>query len=80
MTTIIFTNQKGGVGKTTLTREIGLYLGTKGYSILLVDCDAQGNLTKSLPADPDAPGLFAALDGTPCDLQPVASGVDLLSG
>jgi chromosome partitioning protein len=45
---VIFSNQKGGVGKTTLTREIGLTLATIGKRVLLVDCDPQGNLTKSL--------------------------------
>ena len=44
MTKIVFTNQKGGVGKTTLTRELGCYLAhEKGLKTLLVDCDSQGN-------------------------------------
>ena len=45
---IIFTNQKGGVGKTTLTRELGIYLSSGGIHILLIDADPQGNLSKSL--------------------------------
>lgn len=45
---IIFSNQKGGVGKTTLTRELGIYLSHKGIHILMVDGDPQGNLSKSL--------------------------------
>jgi chromosome partitioning protein len=60
--TIIFSNQKGGVGKTTLTREIGLTLATSGKRVLLVDCDPQGNLTKSLVDRADgAGGLYDAL-------------------
>ena len=44
----LFINQKGGVGKTTLLREIGFYLSATGHKVLFVDCDPQGNLTKSL--------------------------------
>ena len=60
MKTVIFSNQKGGVGKTTLTRELGIYLASIGHRILLVDCDPQGNLTKSLIEDNDG-GLYDAL-------------------
>jgi chromosome partitioning protein len=58
--TVIFSNQKGGVGKTTLTRELGIYLSSLGRHILLVDCDPQGNLTKSLLEATDG-GLYDAL-------------------
>lgn len=56
---ISFINMKGGVGKTTLCREIGLYL-AKYYNVknengekiitkvLLIDIDPQANLTQSL--------------------------------
>ena len=45
---ISFINMKGGVGKTTLCREIGYTL-NKDYnqSILFVDIDPQANLTQS---------------------------------
>jgi chromosome partitioning protein len=49
---IAFTNQKGGVGKTTLCREIGVYLSTLGRRVLLIDLDMQGNLTKSFETYP----------------------------
>jgi len=38
-------NQKGGVGKTTLTQALARCLNRKGYKVLLVDMDAQRNLT-----------------------------------
>ncbi len=60
--TILFSNQKGGVGKTTLTREIGLTLACSGKRVLLVDCDPQGNLTKSLVDGAEGSGgLYDAL-------------------
>jgi chromosome partitioning protein len=59
---LIFSNQKGGVGKTTLTREIGVTLAESGKRMLLVDCDPQGNLTKSLVDGSDSGGLYEALE------------------
>lgn len=45
---ISFANHKGGVGKTTTTASMGSILASKGYKVLLVDLDAQANLTSSL--------------------------------
>lgn len=46
---ISFINMKGGVGKTTLTKEIGYHLATvKKLKVLLVDVDPQINLTQSV--------------------------------
>jgi cellulose biosynthesis protein BcsQ len=39
-------NLKGGVGKTTLTANIGVALARKGHRVLLVDLDFQGSLTR----------------------------------
>jgi chromosome partitioning protein len=45
---IALTNAKGGVAKTTSCVNIGAGLALKGYRTLLVDCDTQGQVTKSL--------------------------------
>ncbi len=51
--TIAVMNQKGGVGKTTTTLHLGIGLAGRGYSVLLIDTDPQGNLAKALGYEPD---------------------------
>jgi len=47
MICIAIANQKGGVGKSTITRELSACCAIRGYSVLAIDCDPQGNLTSS---------------------------------
>lgn len=48
MRKISFTNQKGGVGKTTTTINTGAGLSKLGYRVLLIDMDPQANLSYSI--------------------------------
>ncbi len=50
---IAFANQKGGVAKTTTTLNLGVAMKEKGFTVLAIDLDPQGNLTMSQGWNPD---------------------------
>jgi chromosome partitioning protein len=50
---IAFANQKGGVAKTTTALNLAVAFMEKGFRVLCVDMDPQGNLTMSQGIDPD---------------------------
>ena len=76
---VVFSNQKGGVGKTTLTRELGIYLSLKGKKVLLIDCDPQANLSRGLVEEEEV-GLYQALTGESLEITNISSNLSLLSG
>jgi chromosome partitioning protein len=50
---IAFANQKGGVAKTTTTLNLAVAFKERGFRVLVVDLDPQGNLTMSQGLNPD---------------------------
>lgn len=61
MTTLVLANNKGGVGKTTSALNIADALVLRGYTVLLIDGDQQGNLSQSFKYSPPPLGTLAAV-------------------
>ena len=79
-TTIIsVANHKGGVGKTTTVASVGVGLANLGRRVLLVDLDAQANLTSSLLAqEPDTTLYDTLVEGHELSIIHVMDKVDLI--
>ena len=60
---IAVANHKGGVGKTTTVASLGSILASKGRRVLLVDLDAQANLTSSLAPSWEGASIYESLTG-----------------
>ena len=58
---ISIVNHKGGVGKTTSVSSLGVALSRMGKRVLLVDLDAQGNLTDTLTKTPGDRSIYDSL-------------------
>jgi len=61
--TVVFANQKGGVGKTTSAVNIGAYIAASGRRVLLIDFDPQGNLSSSVGIRNPEVGIYDVLIG-----------------
>lgn len=88
---ISVSNQKGGVGKTVSSVNLGIGLAREGYKVLMIDADAQGSMSISLGCDqPDkldyslANVLVDIINDQPIDVNKGIihheEGVDLMPG
>jgi chromosome partitioning protein len=59
--TIVFANQKGGVGKTTTVVNVGAFLADAGYKTLLIDFDAQANLSSAVGYNKVSQSIYEVL-------------------
>ncbi|MGD9802279.1 MAG: ParA family protein [Hyphomicrobiaceae bacterium] len=88
---LLFANQKGGVGKTTLSTNIAAYFSCRGEKVLLVDLDYQGSATGLLLAQArqrpqEFPSMVDMLFATELDqswhktsIQAAANNLDYIS-
>jgi chromosome partitioning protein len=77
-----FCNQKGGVGKTTLSYHLAHYLQQLGKKVLVVDLDGQGNISSRLTPELK-PGCYRTrhlFDAklVPAEIMKTESGIDLI--
>lgn len=79
---IAITNQKGGVGKTTISFNLANYLSELGFKVCVIDLDGQGNISGLLMPGERSHGLRTSMlfDDAPFSETPVTtdSGIDLI--
>ncbi|MBI2968511.1 MAG: AAA family ATPase [Bacteroidetes bacterium] len=84
MTTIVFFNNKGGVGKTTLVYHFSYMLSELGYMVLAVDLDPQSNLTSMFLTQERLEEIFSMQENRPTILKainPILTGTgDIAKG
>lgn len=79
-TTIIsIANHKGGVGKTATAQNLGACLAIKGFKTLLIDLDAQANLSLSFGVQEAEKSVYEALRGEMgLPIYPIKDNLDLV--
>ena len=77
---VCFANQKGGVGKTSVTALTSLALAEKGLRVLVIDSDPQANLTFALRGNTRGKGSYELLEGVPArqTIQETSQGIDII--
>lgn len=77
---ITIANHKGGVGKTTSTATLGVALALKGQRVLLIDLDAQQNLSFTLTQneDPESSIYDALVNDAPLPIVRIRENLDLV--
>lgn len=75
MKVITVVNQKGGVGKTTTVQALGFCLADMGYKVLLLDLDAQCNLSDTLKCQNDEKNIYTIIK-SPETIQESVKKVD----
>lgn len=76
--TVAIANFKGGVGKTTSAVNIGAALSSMGLNVLLVDMDAQFNLTQTLGASNERGTVYNVLRGEAPEVVEIYEGLYVL--
>ncbi len=76
---IAVVNQKGGVGKTTTTVNLGKAFSLKGARTLVVDMDPQANLSQCVGVESHDPNIYHSLvEGLPLPVVKLAENYDLV--
>jgi chromosome partitioning protein len=78
MLKISILNQKGGVGKSTSTRNLAEYFAMRGKRVLMADIDGQGNLSQLANCEDKEITMYEAFKGETPVVYPVKKNLDII--